>query len=207
MDDIDRRVVEKRIGVSPAAVRSFATGIAAADGRIPGTEFDERYASRDARVRTVEAHASDLLSALTDREVIGSPSVEAFDLDSRTVAPSLPAAAPVDAWNAVAYTDPESGRWTDHLMLSKSTAAHDLTLHLRPRCSEAYAVVDPRGADGEFALDASHPGETRNHGQGSDGADPRVFPVLYDATYVDCAGRDGRRDPAMTEAHGPVVNC
>lgn len=197
-EDINRRAVLKKLGVSTAAVATFTTGTAAGEGGPASGEYVDRYEDRAERVRAVETHAGEVLSELAERGVVDRPSVAAFDLDSRTAATRVEAATPVDAWNAIEYTDPESGRRTDHLLLSKSTSTHNLTLHVRPRVGEAYAIVSRRGSDEEFAIGSSGAGTSAGVGtescEGYCDCGPETcstFPVLYEATYIDCIERDG----------------
>lgn len=193
-DVVDRRSVLKALGTSSLAAAALSSGASAESGETRVA----RYERREQRVAALEEHAGEVLAELAERGILERPTLAEFDLETRTAETRVPAATSLDAWNAVEYTDPETGRRTDHLILSKTTGDHDLTVHVRPRLSEAYAIVAPRGSDGEFAVDPSGAATTEGVDteacEGSCDCGPEtcsIFPVLYEATYIDCIERDG----------------
>lgn len=145
-----RRKVLKRLGASAVAA-SVLSGTATADG--PG--YEQKYRQKPRRMQAVEEYASGVLDELSARGIVEEASVAAFEhgteADWRDLAPDRA----VDAWAVNGYTDPEREEPTAHLKLSKSTDTHDLTLHVRPELSEAYALVSPKDDGETFAIDPS----------------------------------------------------
>jgi len=143
-----RRTVLKRLGASAVAA-SVLSGTAAADG----SSYEQAYRQKTRRVQAVEDHAGGVLEELSTRGIIEEASVDVFEHESEGGWRDLDPDRAVDAWAVNGYTDPELEEETAHLKLSKSTDTHDLTLHVRPELSEAYALVSPKGDEEMFAID------------------------------------------------------
>jgi len=159
--DLSRRSVLNSIGAGAGAVSIASVGSA----EETGFHLRSRYRSPDQVEEAVEEHASEVITELHERDILGQASVSALNLDNQIEAATVNstdssavtiAQSETEGYSVMQLSDEGEAPPTALIAVSKKTRSHRLALFVQPEREDGYAVVVPKGNEQRFLIDTSY---------------------------------------------------
>lgn len=153
-NDFSRRRLLKQFGATSAAVVGIGSSNVAGQKKTSdqNQKLAEGFDSASAVEKVLLNQAHDLLKELTDREIIARPAPVEFALDTKLK--PIEASGENNGQAVTQYTN-KTGIETAHIMVSKVTDEHNVTVHIQPQAEKTYAIVEHLSKEEKFVIDTS----------------------------------------------------
>lgn len=147
-----RRSVLHALGTT-TALATGVTGMTTAEETRSDTS--KQYKDQQTREQVFRKHAEELLSELSQRELIGSASLAELETGTfHEEKTRMDAQETIDGVAVTSYST-QSGKSTPLVMLAKNTRTHTIRIYVKPELQESYALVRAKKDGDEFAIDPS----------------------------------------------------